>query len=97
MNQLTLHPNIYKTGHNKGLISLLERLWVRDHTVGQGTFYIVSGLPTITAGFVSTIPSEATSTKAARLSLSWAAAPRNASRAVRLWPSFFLPGPKFTS
>ena len=50
MNELTLHPNIYKTGHNKGLISLLERLWVRDHTVGQGTFYIVSGFANYNGG-----------------------------------------------
>jgi hypothetical protein len=50
MNELTLHPNIYNTGHSKGLISLLERLWVRDHEPGKGTFYIISGFANYNGG-----------------------------------------------
>jgi len=50
MNELTLHPNVYKTGASKGLISILERLWVRDHTPGQGTLYIVSGFANYNGG-----------------------------------------------
>jgi hypothetical protein len=42
MNELTLHPNVYATGHSKGLISILERVWVREHTPGDGTLYVVS-------------------------------------------------------
>lgn len=50
MNELTLHPNIYKTGSSRGLISLLERLWVRDHKPGEGTLYIVSGFANYNGG-----------------------------------------------
>ena len=50
MNELTLHPNIYRTGASKGLISILERLWVRDHTAGAGTLYIISGFANYNGG-----------------------------------------------
>jgi hypothetical protein len=50
MNELTLHPNVYATGHNKGLIGLLERVWVREHRPGDGTFYIVSGFANYNGG-----------------------------------------------
>jgi hypothetical protein len=50
MNELTLHPNIYRTGPSKGLISLLERLWVRDHKPGKGTIYIISGFANYNGG-----------------------------------------------
>jgi len=50
MNELTLHPNIYKTGASKGLISILERLWVRDHKAGAGTLYIISGFANYNGG-----------------------------------------------
>ncbi len=50
MNELTLHPNVYSTGHSKGLIGLLEQVWVRDHTPGDGTFYIVSGFANYNGG-----------------------------------------------
>lgn len=42
MNELTVHPNVYSTGRSKGLISMLERIWVREGPTGTGTFYIVS-------------------------------------------------------
>lgn len=38
----TFHPNVYATGEPKGLIHMLERVWVRP-TIGDGTIYIVSG------------------------------------------------------
>jgi hypothetical protein len=50
MNELTLHPNVYATGHCKGLISILERVWVRDHTPGDGAFYVVSGFANYNGG-----------------------------------------------
>lgn len=43
MNELTVHPNVYATGASKGLVSLLERVWLREHRTGEGTLYIVSG------------------------------------------------------
>ena len=50
MNELTLHPNVYKTGASKGLISLLERVWVREHTPGDGIIYIISGFANYNGG-----------------------------------------------
>lgn len=50
MNELTLHPNVYATGNCKGLISVLERVWVREHTPGDGTLYIVSGFANYNGG-----------------------------------------------
>ena len=50
MNELTLHPNVYQTGHSKGLIALLERAWVREHTAGEGTMFIVSGFANYNGG-----------------------------------------------
>lgn len=38
----TFHPNVYATGEPKGLVHMLERVWVRQ-TPGDGTLYIVSG------------------------------------------------------
>ena len=42
MNELTVHPNVYATGRSRGLISVLERVWLREHTMGDGTLYIIS-------------------------------------------------------
>lgn len=50
MNELTLHPNVYQTGASRGLVGLLERLWVRDHTSGDGTLFIVSGFANYNGG-----------------------------------------------
>ena len=50
MNELTVHPNIYKTGQSKGLISILERVWLREHTMGDGTLYVVSGFANYNGG-----------------------------------------------
>lgn len=50
MNELTLHPNVYRTGASKGLIALLERVWVREGDPGVGTLYIVSGFANYNGG-----------------------------------------------
>lgn len=50
MNELTLHPNVYATGYSKGLISILERVWVREHTPGDGTLYVISGFANYNGG-----------------------------------------------
>ena len=50
MNEITLHPNVYATGHSKGLISILEKIWVREHTPGDGTLYVVSGFANYNGG-----------------------------------------------
>lgn len=50
MNELTLHPNVYATGQSKGLVNILERVWVREHTPGDGTMFIVSGFGNYNGG-----------------------------------------------
>lgn len=50
MNELTLHPNVYATGRSKGLVNILERVWVREHTPGDGTMFIVSGFGNYNGG-----------------------------------------------
>lgn len=50
MNELTLHPNIYSTGDSKGLVSILERLWVREFVPGEGSMYIISGFANYNGG-----------------------------------------------
>jgi hypothetical protein len=50
MNELTLHPNVYATGYSKGLVSLLEHIWVREHTPGDGTMYVMSGFGNYNGG-----------------------------------------------
>lgn len=50
MNELTLHPNVYRTGAGTGLVSLLERAWVRNVRPGDGTMYIVSGFANYNGG-----------------------------------------------
>lgn len=41
--EFSLHPNVYATGESKGLVHMLERVWVREQKPGDGTLYIVSG------------------------------------------------------
>lgn len=50
MNELTLHPNVYATGNSKGLVNILERVWVREHNPGDGTLYVVSGFGNYNGG-----------------------------------------------
>lgn len=50
MNEITLHPNVYATGASKGLVHLLERVWVREHVAGDGTLYAVSGFANYNGG-----------------------------------------------
>lgn len=50
MNCFSLHPRIYNTGQADGLIRMLEQIWVRDLTPGQGTIYVISGFGTYNGG-----------------------------------------------
>ena len=50
MNELAVHPNVYATGPNHGLIALLERVWVREHTLGDGIIYVVSAFANYNGG-----------------------------------------------
>lgn len=50
MNELTVHPNIYSTGRSQGLVGLLERVWLREHTPGDGILYVISGFANYNGG-----------------------------------------------
>lgn len=50
MNEITLHPNVYATGHSRGLIAILERVWVREHGLGDGILYVISGFGNYNGG-----------------------------------------------
>ena len=50
MNELAVHPNVYATGRSRGLVSLLERVWLREQEPGEGTFYVVSGFANYNGG-----------------------------------------------
>lgn len=50
MNELAVHPNVYATGRGKGLVSLLERVWLRQPEPGDGTFYVMSGFANYNGG-----------------------------------------------
>lgn len=50
MKGFSIHPNVYATGPLNGLIRMLEQVWVRDSTPGEGTFYIVSGFGNYNGG-----------------------------------------------
>jgi hypothetical protein len=50
MNELTVHPNVYKTGQAPGLIGLLEQAWIRKFQPGEGTIYIISGFANYNGG-----------------------------------------------
>ena len=39
MNELAVHPDVYATARNRGLISLLERVWLWEQEPGEGTRY----------------------------------------------------------
>lgn len=45
-----LYPNVYATGALKGLRQMLEMVWVRDHTPGNGVVYIVSAFANYNGG-----------------------------------------------
>jgi len=50
MNEIVVHPGVYATGPNRGLVPLLERLWIREHRPGDGTMFIVSGFANYNGG-----------------------------------------------
>ena len=50
MNELAVHPNVYATGRNRGLIPLLERVWLREQEPGEGTLYVLSGFANYNGG-----------------------------------------------
>lgn len=50
MNYFSMHPNVYSTNRPTGLIQMLEETWIKDVTLGEGTFYIISGFSNFNGG-----------------------------------------------
>ena len=50
MSEFCLHPEVYKTGALSNLLRMLERIWVRNHTSGDGILYIISGFGNYNGG-----------------------------------------------
>lgn len=49
--QFTIHPNVYNTDpRTKGLLNMLEQVWVRGKKAGVGNFYIISGFSNYNGG-----------------------------------------------
>ena len=55
MNELAVHPNVYATGRSKGLLTMLETLWLREQSAGDGTMYIVPGFANYNGGSQSLV------------------------------------------
>lgn len=48
--EFLLQPNVYSTGSTANLLSLLDKMWIRDHVSGDGTLYIISGFANYNGG-----------------------------------------------
>ena len=49
--QFTIHPNVYNTDdRSKGLLHMLEQVWIRGRQPGDGIFYIISGFANYNGG-----------------------------------------------
>ncbi|MEZ8482418.1 phospholipase D-like domain-containing protein [Vibrio splendidus] len=50
MIDFAVHPNVYSTGHLSSLRSILEDMWIRNLTPGDGTIFIISGFSNYNGG-----------------------------------------------
>ncbi len=48
--EFLLQPEVYHTGGASTLLKLLDNMWIKDHTVGAGSLYIVSGFANYNGG-----------------------------------------------
>lgn len=48
--EFLLQPNVYSTGSTKTLLNLLDKMWIKDHSSGDGTLYIISGFANYNGG-----------------------------------------------
>jgi hypothetical protein len=50
MSEFVVQPGVYRTGDSPNLLRLLEGIWIRDHSPGDGDMYLVSGFGTYNGG-----------------------------------------------
>jgi len=48
--EFLLQPNVYSTGKCTNLLNMLDNMWIKDHKVGDGTLYILSGFANYNGG-----------------------------------------------
>lgn len=48
--EFLLQPGVYHTGDASTLLKLLDNMWIKNHTSGAGTLYIVSGFANYNGG-----------------------------------------------
>ena len=48
--EFLLQPGVYNTGTSSSLMKMLDNMWIKDHTVGDGTLYVLSGFANYNGG-----------------------------------------------
>lgn len=48
--EFLLQPGVYSTGNSKNLLNMLDQMWIKDHTSGDGSLYIISGFANYNGG-----------------------------------------------
>lgn len=48
--EFLLQPGVYSTGSTSTLLNLLDKMWIKEHTSGDGTLYIISGFSNYNGG-----------------------------------------------
>ena len=48
--EFMLQPAVYATGDSNSLLDMLDHMWVKKHTPGDGTLYIISGFTNYNGG-----------------------------------------------
>lgn len=48
--EFMLQPGVYSTGTSTSLLNMLDRMWIKDHTSGNGVLYIISGFANYNGG-----------------------------------------------
>lgn len=48
--EFVLQPGVYGTGSAPSLLSMLDTMWIKNHTCGDGTLYIISGFANYNGG-----------------------------------------------
>ena len=48
--EFLLQPGVYTTGTSRSLLNMLDRMWLKEHLLGEGCLYIISGFANYNGG-----------------------------------------------
>ena len=48
--EFMLQPGVYQTGSSNSLLFMLDHMWLKDHVLGEGCIYIISGFANYNGG-----------------------------------------------